>query len=397
MSPSPVRGLCVFGTRPEAIKMAPVVKALAADPRFDVRVCVTGQHREMLAQVLDVFGITPDHDLAVMAPGQDLADVTSKVLLGMRGVLRDEKPDVVLVHGDTTTCFAAGLAAFYERVPVAHVEAGLRTGDLDRPWPEELNRVLVGRFACLHFAPTERAASNLTGEGVDPETVHVTGNTVVDALLDVAGRVADEPAAAHGPELGPELAAGLDRDDAPLVLVTGHRRESFGQGFEDLCSGLRRIAERHPDWRIVYPVHLNPNVRGPVHEALGDVPNVHLIEPLEYRPFVWLMGRADAILTDSGGIQEEGPSLHVPVLVTRDVTERPEAVAAGTVRLVGTDPDRIVESVEAAILDEDVRAAMTSGTNPYGDGRASMRIADRLAERFGADRPAPPRVPPTTP
>ena len=215
MSPSPVRGLCVFGTRPESIKMAPVVKALAADPRFDVRVCVTGQHREMLAQVLDVFGITPDHDLAVMAPGQDLADVTSKVLLGMRGVLRDEKPDVVLVHGDTTTCFAAGLAAFYERVPVAHVEAGLRTGDLDRPWPEELNRVLVGRFACLHFAPTERAASNLTGEGVDPETVHVTGNTVVDALLDVAGRVAGEPAAAHGPELGPELAAGLDRDDAP--------------------------------------------------------------------------------------------------------------------------------------------------------------------------------------
>lgn len=390
MSERTARALVVFGTRPEAIKMAPVVKALQADPRFDARVCVTGQHREMLAQVLEVFGITPDHDLEVMAPGQDLFDVTSKVLLGMRGVLREEQPDVVLVHGDTTTCFAAGLAAFYERVPVAHVEAGLRTGDLSRPWPEELNRVLVGRFADHHFAPTERAADNLRAEGAEERTVHVTGNTVVDALLDVRDRVADEPAVTFEDELGAGLAAALDADASPVVLVTGHRRESFGQGFQDLCAGLRQVAETHPDWRIIYPVHLNPNVRGPVREALGDVDNVHLIEPLEYRPFVWLMNRATAILTDSGGIQEEGPSLRVPVLVTRDVTERPEAVAAGTVQLVGTDPGRIVSGLEAAILDPAVRSAMTTGANPYGDGHASERICNLLAEAFQLGSPVEP-------
>jgi len=378
------KALCVFGTRPEAIKMAPVVRALQSDERFDARVCVTGQHREMLAQVLDVFGITPDHDLAVMAPGQDLFDVTSKVLLGMRDVLREERPDVVLVHGDTTTCLAAGMAAFYERVPVAHVEAGLRTGDMDRPWPEEFNRVLVGRFAALHFAPTATAAANLAAEGIDGPGVQVTGNTVIDALLEVRGRVGDEPAAGFEAELGAALAGDLDASDAPVVLVTGHRRESFGRGFDDLCAALRRTAEAHPDWRIVYPVHLNPNVRGPVHAALGDVPNVHLIEPLNYRPFVWLMNRSSVILTDSGGIQEEGPSLKKPVLVTRDVTERPEAVEAGTVRLVGTDPDRIVRALEECVLDEGTRAAMTSGENPYGDGRAALRIADHLAARFGA-------------
>lgn len=382
----PIRALVVFGTRPEAIKMAPVVRRLQADARFDARVCVTGQHREMLDQVLEVFDITPDHDLAVMAQGQDLFDVTSKVLLGMRGVLREERPDVVLVHGDTTTCMAAGLAAFYERVPVAHVEAGLRTGDLDRPWPEELNRVLVGRFAGYHFAPTAAAAENLLGEGVDPDTVHVTGNTVVDALLEVRDRVESAPARAYAAELGEDLADALDGDDEPLVLVTGHRRESFGQGFDDLCTGLRTVAERHPEWRVIYPVHLNPNVRGPVHAALGDVPNIHLIEPLEYQPFVWLMNRSDAIVTDSGGIQEEGPSLEVPVLVTRDVTERPEAVAAGTVKLIGTDPGRIVSGLEAAVMDPVTRAAMTSGENPYGDGRAAERIAEALQTELRSER-----------
>jgi len=325
----PIKTLCVFGTRPEAIKMAPVVKRLAADARFASRVCVTGQHREMLTQVLDVFGITPDRDLAIMQAGQDLFDVTTRVLLGMRDVLREEQPDVVLVHGDTTTCFAAGLAAFYAQIPVAHVEAGLRTGDLARPWPEELNRVLVGRFAALHFAPTDTARTNLLDEGVAPESVFVTGNTVVDALLDVRGRVEGEPAQTFEDELGHDLAGYLDAEDAPVVLVTGHRRESFGQGFEDLCTALRRTAENHPDWRIIYPVHLNPNVRDTVHGELEAVANIHLIEPLDYRPFVWLMNRADAILTDSGGIQEEGPSLRVPVLVTRDVTERPEAVRPG--------------------------------------------------------------------
>lgn len=358
--------------------MAPVVQELHVDPRFDSRVCVTGQHREMLYQVLDVFGLRPDHDLEIMREGQDLFDVTSRVLMGMRDVLRKERPDVVLVHGDTSTCLAAGLAAYYERIPVAHVEAGLRTGDMDRPWPEELNRVLVGRFAAFHFAPTESAERNLLDEGVDPCTIHVTGNTVVDALLEVSSRVAAQPATCYSHELGRDLAEDLDADPSPVVLVTGHRRESFGQGFIDLCTALQRTAEAHPNWRIIYPVHLNPNVQGPVREHLAGYDNIHLIEPLDYRPFVWLMNRADAILTDSGGIQEEGPSLRVPVLVTRDVTERPEAVAAGTVQLVGTEPDRIVSGLEAAILDPEVKARMASGVNPYGDGRASRRIADQL-------------------
>ena len=365
--------------------MAPVVQRLGRDARFDSRVCVTGQHREMLDQVLQVFDIKPDHDLAVMQPGQDLFDVTTRVMMGLRDVLREERPDVVLVHGDTTTCLSAGLSAFYERIPVGHVEAGLRTGDLDRPWPEELNRVLVGRLASLHFAPTQSAADRLLSEGVKPETVHVTGNTVIDALLDVVRRVEDEPPATFEGLLGERLTSRLDSSETPLLLVTGHRRESFGQGFTDLCGALKELAERHPDWTIVFPVHLNPQVRGPVHEALESVENVHLIEPLDYQPFVWLMNRADVILTDSGGIQEEGPSLHVPVLVTRDVTERPEAVAAGTVQLVGTDPQAIVRGVENALLDEATRERMTSGVNPYGDGRAAERIADQLAACFSID------------
>jgi len=374
------RLLSVFGTRPEAIKMAPVVRALAEDPRFESRVAVTGQHRQMLDQVLEVFRIEPDHDLQVMRPGQDLFDVTSGVLVGMRAVLRAERPAMVLVHGDTTTCFAASLAAFYEQIPVGHVEAGLRTGDLARPFPEELNRVLTGRIAALHFAPTSGAAENLLREGVAPDSVCVTGNTVIDALLDVRDSVRGWDAAELVDVLGTRLASRLARESGPVILVTGHRRESFGRGFEDTCGALRQLAEAHPDWAIVFPVHLNPRVRGPVHALLGQVENVHLIEPLEYRRFVWLMDRATVIVTDSGGIQEEGPSLRVPVLVTRDVTERPEAVEAGVVALVGTDPVQIVRGVEAAALDPIVRRRMTSGANPYGDGHAAARIVARLAE-----------------
>lgn len=379
-----VRVLSVFGTRPEAIKMAPVVQALECDRRFDSRVAVTGQHRQMLDQVLEVFSIEPDHDLQVMRPGQDLFDVTSGVLVGMREVLRAERPAMVLVHGDTTTCFAASLAAFYEQIPVGHVEAGLRTGDLARPFPEELNRVLTGRIAALHFAPTKRAAQNLAREGVAPDAICVTGNTVIDALLGVREKVRELGAMAFSEVLGARLTERLTQDSGAVILVTGHRRESFGQGFEDMCAALRELASNHRDWEIVFPVHLNPRVRGPVHALLGEVENIHLIEPLEYRPFVWLMDRATAILTDSGGIQEEGPSLGVPVLVTRDVTERPEAVEAGVVALVGTDTDRIVRGVEAAILDPVVRERMTSRTNPYGDGRAAERIVARLVEFVAA-------------
>jgi UDP-N-acetylglucosamine 2-epimerase (non-hydrolysing) len=374
------RVLSVFGTRPEAIKMAPVVRALARDPRFESRVVVTGQHRQMLDQVLDVFGIVPDHDLQIMRPGQDLFDVTSGVLVGMRAVLRAEKPALVLVHGDTTTCFAASLAAFYEQIPVGHVEAGLRTGDLDRPFPEELNRVLTGRIAALHFAPTAGAAQNLMREGVPSDVVCVTGNTVIDALIDVRDGVRGCTASAFTDVLGGRLSERLTQGSGPVVLVTGHRRESFGQGFEDTCAALQRLAHAHRDWAIVFPVHLNPRVRGPVHALLGEIENIHLIEPLEYRPFVWLMDRSTVILTDSGGIQEEGPSLGVPVLVTRDVTERPEAVEAGVVALVGTNTDEIVRGVEAAALNPVVRQRMTSTANPYGDGRAAERIVERLVQ-----------------
>ena len=377
-----VRVLSVFGTRPEAIKMAPVVRRLARDPRFEARVAVTGQHRQMLDQVLQVFGIEPDHDLAIMRPGQDLFDVTSAVLLGLRDILRRERPDCVLVHGDTTTCMAASLAAFYEQIPVGHVEAGLRTGDLTRPFPEELNRVLAGRIATVHFAPTEGAAANLRREGVSERAILVTGNTVIDALLLVRDSVRNEGARAFQAVLGERLVAELESADGPIVLITGHRRESFGDGFASMCSALRDLAQRHPDWRLVFPVHLNPNVRKPVFELLSGLNNVHLIEPLEYRPFVWMMDRASAIVTDSGGIQEEGPSLGVPVLVTRDVTERPEAVAAGVVALVGTDRERIVQGVESAILDSATRARMTTAQNPYGDGRAAERIVERLAQSF---------------
>ncbi len=373
------RVLSVFGTRPEAIKMAPVVRRLADDARFDSLVCVTGQHKELLSEVLELFAIEPDHDLAIMRPGQDLYDVTSRVLVGMRAVLRVELPDVVLVHGDTTSCFAASLAAFYERIPVAHVEAGLRTGDYAQPYPEEMNRVLVGRIASTHFAPTERARANLLAEGVDPTSVHVTGNTVIDALLDVRARVAGREAASFAAALGAPLVERLAAGAGPLVLVTGHRRESFGKGFRDLGVALRRAAERHPERTLVYPVHPNPNVLGTIHAALDGLANAFAIEPLDYATFVWLMDRADAIVTDSGGIQEEAPSLGKPVLVTRTVTERPEAVEAGTVRLVGTDPERITAALDEILGDAAARAWIAATANPYGDGLAGERIAGILA------------------
>ena len=364
------RILVVFGTRPEAIKLAPVVKALRGAGMFEVRVCVTAQHRQMLDQVLALFAITPDVDLDVMQPGQDLTDLTARVLVGMRGVLRDWRPDLLLVQGDTTTTFAASLAAHYEKIAVGHVEAGLRTGNLYAPWPEEMNRRLTTVLAALHFAPTPWARDNLLREGVAAEVVHVTGNTVIDALLEVVARLASDPAL----RTGLERQFGFLQPRRKLVLVTGHRRESFGPGFERICQALRLLGERD-DVEIVYPVHLNPNVQEPVRRVLGACPRIHLIEPLEYLPFVYLMSRAWLIVTDSGGIQEEAPSLGKPVLVMRETTERPEAVAAGTAKLVGTDREQIVR--EAARLLEDATAyrAMAQAHNPYGDGKAAERIA----------------------
>jgi UDP-N-acetylglucosamine 2-epimerase (non-hydrolysing) len=369
------RILSVFGTRPEAIKMAPVVKALGADPRFDSRVCVTAQHREMLDQVLALFEITPDHDLDIMAPDQDLYDITTRILLGLRDVIRAEKPDMILVHGDTTTTLAASLAAFYEKVPVGHVEAGLRTGNLLSPWPEEANRKLTGVLAAAHFAPTASARDALLAEGVDEARILTTGNTVIDALLWVRERIDGD--AALRDELAGRFPYGLER---PMVLITGHRRESFGGGFERICQAVSRLAEAHPDTDFVYPVHLNPNVQEPVNRLLSGRPNVHLIEPQDYLPFVWLMGNATLILTDSGGIQEEAPSLGKPVLVMRDTTERPDAVDAGTVKLVGTGADAIHDEAHRLLTDQAAWDAMSRAHNPYGDGRASQRIADFLAK-----------------
>jgi UDP-N-acetylglucosamine 2-epimerase (non-hydrolysing) len=370
--------LLTFGTRPEAIKMAPLVQRLKRDPLIDCKVCVTGQHREMLDQVLALFGIEPDFDLNVMKRGQDLYDVTTSILAGMRGVLDDAKPDMVLVHGDTTTTMAATLASFYKRIAVGHVEAGLRTGNLLSPWPEEANRKLTGALATLHFAPTQRARQNLLAEGLSDASIVVTGNTVIDALLHVRQRLASDTA------LRDEAQRVLPRLEANrrLVLVTGHRRESFGDGFERICTALAQLANAYPDIDIVYPVHLNPSVREPVNRLLTGIANVHLIEPLDYLPFVSLMDRATLILTDSGGIQEEAPSLRKPVLVMRDTTERQEAIDAGVVRLVGTDVRAIVDSVSGLLEDSVTYAAMSRGDNPYGDGRACDRIADALNARW---------------
>ena len=366
--------LTVFGTRPEAIKMAPLVHALARDPHFEAKVCVTAKHREMLDQVLKLFSIVPDYDLNIMQPGQGLTEITCRILEGLKPVLESFKPDVVLVHGDTTTTMAASLAAFYQRIPVGHVEAGLRTGDLSSPWPEEGNRTLTGHLATYHFAPTETSRQNLLRENIADNRITITGNTVIDALFWVRDRVlSDEALRNELTQRYPFLANGKK-----MILVTGHRRESFGRGFEQICHALAEIAANNPDVQIVYPVHLNPNVSEPVNRILGHVENVMLIEPQDYLPFVWLMNRAWLILTDSGGIQEEAPSLGKPVLVMREMTERPEAVSAGTVCLVGTDSQRIVNEVTRLLHDESAWQAMSRAHNPYGDGQACHRILSAL-------------------
>ncbi|MGH9805303.1 MAG: non-hydrolyzing UDP-N-acetylglucosamine 2-epimerase [Candidatus Acidiferrales bacterium] len=378
----PLKVLSIFGTRPEAIKLAPVIKALRARPQeFTSRVCVTGQHRELLDQVLRLFDIRPEHDLAVMQPDQSLFASTARILTALEPVLAAEQPDWVVVQGDTTTAFAASLAAFYARVPVAHVEAGLRSRDLTQPFPEEANRRLADALTMLFFAPTEAARQNLLGEGVPDARIRVTGNTVIDALLDVAARPYDF-------SKGPLASLPLNADGSRrrIILVTAHRRESFGEPLRALCGAIRAVAERFPDAQVVYPVHLNPNVQRPVRELLGGFNNISLLEPLDYEPFVHLMKRATLILTDSGGLQEEAPSLGVPVLVMREVTERPEGVAAGAARVVGTDPAKILAAAAAELLDSpDSRARMSVVRNPYGDGMASQRITEAL---LGFSRPA---------
>jgi len=366
------RVMVVFGTRPEAIKMAPVIGALKAKPGIETVVAVTAQHREMLDQVLDLFGIAPDVDLDMMQPDQSLSDLTSRVLAGMNEVIARYRPDIVLVHGDTTTTFATTLAAFYNRTPVGHVEAGLRTGNLYAPWPEEANRKLTGALAALHFAPTERSRANLLAEGVSGDRIFVTGNTVVDALLATVRKIGDNPG------LEASLASQFPflETGKRLVLVTGHRRENFGFRFEQVCLALADIAGMG-DTQVIYPVHPNPNVREPVHRLLGNKPGIHLVPPLDYLPFVYLMNRADLIVTDSGGIQEEAPSLGKPVIVTRETTERPEAIEAGTAFLAGTDRERIVELVQG-LLDTRPSSRACTNANPYGDGKASQRIVDIL-------------------
>lgn len=371
--------LTVFGTRPEAIKMAPLVKALAADKFFEAKVCVTAQHREMLDQVLELFDITPDYDLNLMKPGQDLYDITSGVLLGLRKVLQDFQPDMVLVHGDTATTFAATLAAFYQQIPVGHVEAGLRTGDMYSPWPEEANRVLTGRLAAVHFAPTQRNQDALLAEKVNPDTITVTGNTVIDALQWVVNKI--DSSVELKSKIDQVLTeAGLDTSVLAnrYVLVTGHRRENFGSGFENICSALKDLATANPDVHFIYPVHLNPNVQEPVTRLLGKLNNIHLIKPLGYEPFVHLMQNSYLVLTDSGGVQEEAPGLGKPVLVMRDTTERPEAVEAGTVRLLGTNASVIREAVQELLDDTALYTKMSQAHNPYGDGKACERILSFL-------------------
>lgn len=378
--------MLVFGTRPEAIKMAPLVKEFQARVNeFDTIVCVTGQHREMLKQVLELFDIKPDYDLEIMKEGQDLYDVTTRVLLGMREVLKKTKPDVVLVHGDTTTSTAAALAAFYQQIPVGHVEAGLRTHNIYSPWPEEMNRQLTGRMATYHFAPTELSRDNLLAEGIATDRIFITGNTVIDALQQVVTRVKGNA------DLRNEVSRKLlqfgydvNRLEAGrrLVLITGHRRENFGEGFLNICRAIQTLSKRFPEVDFVYPMHLNPNVRKPIREIFGDnlggLGNLFFIEPLEYLQFVTLMDRSSIVLTDSGGIQEEAPGLGKPVLVMRDTTERPEAVKAGTVKLVGTDYNQIVDNVEKLLTDNAAYAEMSRANNPYGDGKACSYIADAL-------------------
>jgi UDP-N-acetylglucosamine 2-epimerase (non-hydrolysing) len=370
--------MLVFGTRPEAIKMAPLVKEFQKSPDFETVVCVTAQHRQMLDQVLNLFDITPDYDLDVMKPGQDLYEVTSNIILGLKPVLAEAKPDIVLVHGDTATTMATSIAAFYQQITVAHVEAGLRTHNIYSPWPEEGNRQVTGRLATYHFAPTDESRANLLKENVDDTNVIVTGNTVIDALLSVVSKIESDKA------LEQTLVATIaDKGyvvnrSKRLILVTGHRRENFGQGFLNICEGLKSLALEYPDVDIVYPVHLNPNVQKPVNEILSDVDNVFLIDPLDYEPFVYMMYNSHFILTDSGGIQEEAPSLGKPVLVMRDTTERPEALEAGTVKLVGTDKDKIISECKILLENEEAYKVMSKSHNPYGDGKACERIVSYL-------------------
>jgi len=368
------RVLLVFGTRPEAIKMAPVVKALKDAPDIDARVCVTAQHREMLDQVLNLFDITPDYDLDLMKPGQGLFEITSGVLAGLQDVLAQASPDLVLVHGDTTTTLAASLGAYYARVPVGHVEAGLRTGNIYSPWPEEINRKVAGTITRLHFAPTAKSKQNLLAENTPEDHIFVTGNTVIDALLSVVKNLESDSRKSR--ELDEEFSVDTSKK---IILVTGHRRESFGDGFQRICDALAQLAERD-DIQIIYPVHLNPNVKGPVQERLGALKRINLVSPQDYLPFVHLMRRADIILTDSGGVQEEAPSLGKPVLVMRDTTERPEAIDAGTVKLVGTDTDLIVKEVANLLDDLEAYEGMSRAHNPYGDGLASGRIREAIIE-----------------
>lgn len=366
--------LSVFGTRPEAIKMAPLVHALAQDSRFEAKVCVTAQHREMLDQVLELFEITPDYDLNLMKAGQTLNEVTAKIILELKSVLQEFKPDVVLVHGDTATTFAASLAAYYEQIAVGHVEAGLRTGNIYSPWPEEGNRRLTAAITKHHFTPTETSYQNLITENYSRKDIHITGNTVIDALLMVKTKIEKD----HG--LNQELSEKFPMldDNKKLILVTGHRRESFGGGFERICEALAITARRYPNAQVLYPMHLNPNVREPVNRILKNIDNIHLIEPQQYLPFIYLMSRSYIILTDSGGIQEEAPSLGKPVLVMRDTTERPEAVEAGTVKLVGTDVVRITAAINELMDNEEAYKEMSFAHNPYGDGEACSKILNVL-------------------
>ena len=367
--------LIVFGTRPEAIKMAPLVKAFEKNcSKFDMKVCVTAQHREMLDQVLELFEITPDYDLNIMQSGQSLNDITARILQEIKPVLQEFKPDVVLVHGDTSTTFATSLAAYYEKIAVGHVEAGLRTGDIYSPWPEEANRKLTGALTRYHFAPTDTSKQNLLNENIPEEFITVTGNTVIDALLMIKDKLDVDVG------LSSSLAAQFPflEQDKKLILVTGHRRESFGGGFERICEALALTAKKYPDTQILYPMHLNPNVREPVNRILKGIDNIFLIEPQQYLPFIYLMNRATIILTDSGGIQEEAPSLGKPVLVMRETTERPEAVTAGTVKLVGTSVKSMTDSIAELLDSSDVYKKMSFAHNPYGDGKASQKIIEAL-------------------
>lgn len=371
--------LLVFGTRPEAIKMAPLVKAFEKESSLESKVCVTAQHREMLDQVLEMFDIKPEYDLNIMKPGQDLFDVTSNVLLGLKDVLSDFKPDVVLVHGDTTTTSSASLAAFYNKIKVGHVEAGLRTGDIYSPWPEEANRQITGVLANYHFAPTTTSQNNLLKENKNPKDIIVTGNTVIDALFLALDKIENNQ------ELKAKIVESINsqyklKNDKKIILVTGHRRENFGDGFINICEALKTLANNNPDIDIVYPVHLNPNVQKPVKEILSNTSNVYLINPLQYEQFIYMMNKSYFIITDSGGVQEEAPSLGKPVLVMRDTTERPEAVEAGTVKLVGTNPQIIIKEAQKLLDDENEYEKMSKAHNPYGDGKACERIVNFIKE-----------------